>query len=254
MMPQQSRRLLNAYLDGELDAASTIALEEEIDHAPELRRECQALNEFIEMVRRQGSRFAPPPELALRCLAALSEASPAGDPSDGSGRRRNLIIASGVVAAALLLFIGGLVSFFRSPSMDVTDEIVSAHARSLLVDHLTDVTSSDRHTVKPWLSNQLDFAPPLYDLSTAGFTIVGGRIDYVFARPVAAIVYQYREHLINLFVWPSADAAHGSGQEIVRRGYNLVRFQIGEISFWAISDLNYDDLGRFAKLFQSAPK
>jgi anti-sigma factor RsiW len=126
-------------------------------------------------------------------------------------------------------------------------QVLDAHLRSLQLTHLTDVASTDQHTVKPWFVGKLDFAPPVADFSAEGFPLVGGRLDVVGGRSVAALVYNRRKHVINLFVWPSeeADAAPRSG---VQRGYAWIRWTRGGMSFWAVSDVAASDLEELARL------
>lgn len=130
------------------------------------------------------------------------------------------------------------------------DEVVSAHVRSLMADHLTDVASAERHSIKPWLSNRLDFAPPVHDFTAEGFVLAGARLDYIRGQPAAAIVYRYRQHIINVFVQPSAVGAESSIKLRSERGYNSANFESAGMSYWAISDVNQNDLGKLAKLLQ----
>src|SRR5204862_422806 len=127
------------------------------------------------------------------------------------------------------------------------DEVVADHVRSLQVDHLTDVASSDQHTVKPWFNGKLDFAPPVEDHADAGYPLVGGRVDYVGGHTVAALVYQRRQHPINVFVWP-----HPGGDAELRvaenRGYNAVSWRHSTMAFWVVSDLSAGELREFAQL------
>ena len=161
-------------------------------------------------------------------------------------------------AAALLLF---TVSFTywtgaRSTEKLLAQEIVSSHVRSLMADHLTDVTSSDRHTVKPWFSGKLDFSPTVVDLAEQGFPLLGGRIDYVNNRAVAVLVYGSQRHFINLLVWPNEPTSSLAG--VVREkhlmtdhGYHLAHWTQGGMTYWAVSDLNEIELHRFAGLIQT---
>jgi anti-sigma factor RsiW len=117
-----------------------------------------------------------------------------------------------------------------------------------LADHLTDVASSDRHTVKPWFTGKLDFAPTVIDYSTDGFPLVGGRVDYLARRPVAALVYHRRKHVINLFIWPAAHATASTPQSVTIQGFQMVHWAEAGTAYWAISDLNSSELGGFAQL------
>lgn len=122
----------------------------------------------------------------------------------------------------------------------------------MLTNHLVEIASSDQHTVKPWLSAKLDFSPPVTDLTTAGFPLTGGRLDYVDNRPVAALVYRHRQHVINLFVWPAAKSARSSIQASSQQGFNLLHWSDAGMTFWAISDLNQADIKTFAAAYASA--
>ena len=122
------------------------------------------------------------------------------------------------------------------------------------IPSLADVASSDQHTVKPWLSGKLDFSPPVTDLTGAGFPLVGGRVDYVDHRPVAALVYRHREHVINVFVWPDRSAAGRTAptHSASKRGYNVVHWTDAGLAFWAISDLNAPEMKTFAETYAGA--
>jgi anti-sigma factor RsiW len=130
---------------------------------------------------------------------------------------------------------------------DLAKQVLDAHLRSLQLTHLTDVASTDQHSVKPWFVGKLDFAPPVADFSAEGFPLAGGRLDVVGGRSVAALVYNRRKHVINLFVWPSEepDAAPRSG---ALRGYAWTQWTQGHMSFWAVSDVAASDLAEFARL------
>jgi len=116
--------------------------------------------------------------------------------------------------------------------------------------HLTDVASSDQHTVKPWFKGQLDFSPPVRDLSGEDFALVGGRLDYVGDRPVAALVYQRRKHVINLFIWPTNSDSATSTAAQTWQGYNLIHWAEDGLNYWAVSDLNAKELQEFVQLIR----
>ena len=132
------------------------------------------------------------------------------------------------------------------------DQVVESHVRSLLVDHVADVASSDRHQVKPWFNGKLDYAPEVDDFASQGFPLIGGRLDYVNHRPVAAMVYGRRKHVINLFCWPETSDTSAAIQQFERQGFHLAHWNNSGQDFWAVSDLNAAELQQFAQLVQAA--
>ena len=130
-------------------------------------------------------------------------------------------------------------------------QLIASHIRSLMADHITDVASSDQHTVKPWLDTKLDFALPVVDLSSEGFPLIGGRLDYLDNRPVAALVYGRRKHFINLFVWPATSDAAKAPKTITREGYQLLHWADLDFDYWAVSDVNINDLQLFKQQFET---
>jgi anti-sigma factor RsiW len=250
MTPENARRLLNAYVDGELDAASTMELETQIRESPALQQEFERLSALQSLIRNRASRFDAPSHLAARVFAALPETKSARTVKTVPSWWRSLAMGATTAAVALLLWT--IVPTFNrlNPDTGTREEVLAAHVRSLMADHLTDLTSGERHTVKPWLSSRLDFAPPVEDLAGEGFSLVGGRLDYLGGRPVAALVYRYRQHIINVFVWPSSKNRESPVQNWTLRGYNIMRFDARGMSFWAVSDLNSRDLQKLAGLLQ----
>ena len=167
-------------------------------------------------------------------------------------RRQTWLPTWAATAAALLLGVAGgwQLALQHAPGAigsDLVTEVVAGHVRSLQGTHLTDIASSEHHTVKPWFAGKLDFSPPVPDFTTQGFPLIGGRLDYLGERQVAALVYKRRQHVINLFVWPSPDS-NALPVAASRRGYHVVHGAADGMTYWAISDLNEAELSQFAQL------
>ena len=159
--------------------------------------------------------------------------------------RRSFRPLVGALAASIALAVAlSVIVVQRSGRDTVEAQIFASHVRSLQVDHLMDVASSDQHTVKPWFAGKLDFSPPVRDLREQGFPLEGGRLDYLDGRSVAALVYKRHQHVINVFVWPQSSTAAESASS--RDGYNVLRWSEGGFAFWAISDLNPTELRELA--------
>jgi anti-sigma factor RsiW len=155
----------------------------------------------------------------------------------------------------LVLSVGAGMTLWRPGSSRgdvIADDVVNGHVRSLMANHLFDVQSTDLHTVKPWFLGKLDFSPPVVDLTSSGFALVGGRLDYVGGRPVAALVYQRRKHFINVFVSPAGGDPSTSNVVLTVRGFNLRHWIHNGMSFWAVSDVNSAELGEFATALQAS--
>jgi anti-sigma factor RsiW len=157
------------------------------------------------------------------------------------------IAASGVLAVSLGWNITHLHSDAAESDM-IAQNILSSHVRSLIGTHLLDVVSTDQHTVKPWFNGKLDFSPVVKDLTPQGFPLIGGRVDYVAGRTVAALVFQRRKHVINLFTWPTSGPAIAADR-LSRNGYNALEWSSGSMTYWAVSDVGMGDLQQFKDLY-----
>jgi anti-sigma factor RsiW len=220
------------------------------------------------LIRREAVRHAPPAGLADRIRGDLQQAelqrsprpslqpaprAPIAEAQPRSVRWRWLqglgLFGAGAATAwalvfALLIAPGQL----QQPGEALADSLADAHVRSLMASHLADVPSTDQHTVKPWFAGRLDFSPPVVDLAADGMPLTGGRLDYLDGRAVAALVYRAGPHVINLFVWPQADAPNAPPKLLERRGFNLVHWSGDGMQAWAVSDLNATELQSFAAL------
>ena len=156
--------------------------------------------------------------------------------------------SGGVMAMVTALVVGVLLYLPTPQGRTIPDEVISAHVRSLLVDHITDVSSNNSHTVKPWFSGKLDYSPPVPNLARQGFPLIGGRLDYFQQRSISVMVYRQRAHIINLFVWPVTDGKAGDLRKLSRQGFHLRHWQKNGLQFWLISDLNQKELDRFVRL------
>jgi anti-sigma factor RsiW len=161
-----------------------------------------------------------------------------------------LALAAAIAVAAIVA--SSFLPRLRQPGAEqfLATQLIASHVRSLMANHLTDVASSDQHTVKPWLDLKLDFAAPVVDLSGDGFPLIGGRLDYLDNHSVAALVYQRRKHFINLFIWPTTSADSKEQKMVEREGYHLVHWADGDFTYWAVSDVSVGDLQNFKQLFE----
>ena len=253
MSCQRAQELIHGYMDGELDLSGSVEIEQHI-------QECQVCTSAyrsqtaLRSTLKSSSLYYPAPEkLRKRIRSSLRQEAKSEARQHTFGWRWLPVAAS----LAFMVLIGVVIwralpsRLGRSGDDVVAQEIVSNHVRSLMVDnHRTDVTSSDQHTVKPWFAGKLDFAPPVRDFSIQGFPLIGGRLEYLNNRNVAALIYQRQKHYINLYIWP-AEQNNSTGEIVVQRqGYNLIHWTGAGMNYWTISDLNSVELHEFARLVQ----
>jgi len=249
MSCREVQELLHGYADGELDLVRNLEMERHFRECPACASAYERLRRMREAMSSSVPYFQPPAALERRLHARLrAETAP---------ENRRIQWQWLAVAAALVVITAGVwrvarTSTHRDAAEIVAGEAVSSHVRSLMAAHLTDVPSSDRHTVKPWFNGKLDFSPPVGDFPSQGFTLTGGRLDYLDARPVAALVYQRRQHVINLFVWPAPQRPDTEIQATDRQGYHVLHWTRAHMNYWAVSDLNVRELSEFAELVRKA--
>ena len=244
MICAQTERLLDAYLDDELDLRSALEVEEHLASCAQCGAGERRLRELRELARAHLTRHALPPSLEQKLRAGFKAATP-GAPRRWSRRALLLVPAA---AAAMLLVVAGPALWSRGGESRLEDAVLASHVRSLLANHLTDVASSDQHTVKPWFQGKLDYSVPATDWAAEGYPLVGGRLDYLEGAPAAALVYKRRQHVVNLFIWPSRHGADAPLRHLSSRGYGIWRWASGGMNHWVVSDLNDAELQAFVEL------
>jgi anti-sigma factor RsiW len=240
--------LLHALIDGELDAGHARDVEAHIATCPRCAAELATYREMSKAVAGAGL-YAAPAALRRRIEASLPQTPTLTTPS-----RRSVLRGFAMGSAVSALAATGLVAIVlrHDDEQRIVSEVVSAHLRSLQAGHLIDVVSTDQHTVKPWFNGKLDVSPPVLDLTAQGFTLIGGRLDYVDARAIGAVVYRRRQHVINLFVAQTASAEHRAAKMETMQGFNVRRWSEQGMNFWAVSDIAADELAEFGEKFEAA--
>ncbi|ABQ35100.1 anti-sigma factor [Bradyrhizobium sp. BTAi1] len=245
--------LIHALADGELDAGHAREVEAHIAACPRCAAELTAIRQMKQALAGADLITKAPAALRLRIEAALPAAAAASiTPLAAVPSRRTLLKGFAMGSAVSALAATGLVAIVlrNDDQQRIEAEIVSAHLRSLQAGHLTDVISTDQHTVKPWFNGKLDVAPPVIDLTAQGFTLIGGRLDYVDARPIGAVVYRRRQHVINLFVAQTSSTARRASRLETIQGFNIRSWRDRGLSYWAVSDINPDELNEFGERFE----
>ena len=246
----EMKPLIEGYFDQELDLVRSLEIEKHLETCSACANQLKHLEGLRMTLSSAHLQEQAPTRLRdwAEALAAKTENRP---------KTWNLDFfrgwaPAGIVAFASVAFLIGtpLVSRSRAETRQA-DEIVSAHVRSLMAAHLTDVVSTDQHTVKPWFNGKLDFAPWVHDLTEYEFPLKGGRLDYIARRPAAALVYQRHQHIINLFLWPVPEDRDRAQAALVRRGYNVIHWTKAGMTYWVVSDLNRQELQQFAQLVQN---
>jgi anti-sigma factor RsiW len=248
MICAETEILLHALLDRELDAGHAREVEAHVKNCPHCAAQLRAYRELQQVMPVAQLRFTTPTSLRRRIDMTLPSA-----PQRTSSRRS--VLKGFVMGTALSTALAAslVIAVIRTDQdQRVLGDVTSAHVRSLQGDHLTDVQTSDQHTVKPWFNGKLDIAPPVVDLTAQGFTLLGGRLDYIDGKAVAAIVYRRRTHVINLFVAQgAAPEDHGPRLETMQ-GFNVERWSAQGLEFFAISDINAEELREFVEKFEAA--
>jgi anti-sigma factor RsiW len=246
---EEASVLLHALIDGELDASHAREVEAHAAACARCAGELAAYRELRQAMPADKLRYTAPASLR----ASIDRVVPA--PAAVTSRRSLLkgfafgSVATAAAAAGVTFVIVG-----RDRDSRILSEAVSAHLRSLQAEHLTDVASSDQHTVKPWFNGRIDLAPPVIDLTAQGFTLIGGRLDYIDGKPVATIVYRRRVHVINLFVMQGMGPVLPTPKLTVVQGFNILRWSDQGLNLLAVSDLDQEEFKEFQAKFEAAAR
>jgi anti-sigma factor RsiW len=248
--------LLHALIDGELDAGHARDVEAHVMTCAACGEKLKAFRTMREAMSGADLKFAAPASLRSRIEAALPlPSAQVIAPRKFFQPSRRTFFGGFAVGSALSAALAAslvLTVFRNDQNQQVADEVVSAHIRSLQAGHLIDVETSDQHTVKPWFNGKVDVAPPVVDLTAQGFTLLGGRLDYIDGEPVASVVYQRRKHVINLFVAQRLGAKQDGAIAETIQGYNVRHWSEEGLDFWAVSDLAGDELDEFEQKVSAA--
>jgi len=249
-------RQINAFVDGELGLESQLEIERHMRLDADLRERVEGARQLRSAVREHAEYHEMPSALRerLELLAEPKAQKPAASPRAAAlverwwGWRPAAASLALVAIGALAM---NLATLQASRNDRLLDEVVSSHVRSTLGQHLVDVASSDHHTVKPWLSSKLDFSPPVNELHLPDCEFLGGRVDYLDGRPVAALVYRKGRHIVNAFVWPGT-ARDSKADFSTERGFQTARWSQGAMTHWVVSDVNREEFDAIVRAIQSA--
>jgi anti-sigma factor (TIGR02949 family) len=244
----EARQRLDAYIDGELGGAERAAVSEHVAGCADCGPEAAALERLRARVHEEAPAYRAPPALRAQIRASLRREQKTAPPMvRGPGW---LAFAASLLIAVALGSGGTWLISGEHQETAIADEVIDSHLRSLLADHLTDVASSDKHTVKPWFAGRTDLSPPGIDLAAEGFPLIGGRLDLIAGKPVPALVYRAGKHIINVFVLPALTGDHA--ETVTRRGYALRHWTSGDLGYWAVSDAAPDEFSQFERAFRAA--
>ncbi len=249
------RPRLDSYLDGELADAERSDLRDHIEGCAGCGPEMAALERLRAGIRRAAPVYRAPETLRSQLRFALRREAAASAPAALRGPGPTMTSYWLAYAASILIAVavgsGGtwLITAERQENA-IAGEVIDSHLRSLLGTHLTDVPSSDKHTVKPWFAGRTDLSPPGVDLAAEGFPLIGGRLDLIQGKPVPALVYRAGKHIVNVFVLPARPGDRG--ETVTRRGYALRHWNEGDLGYWAVSDASSDEFAKFESSFRAA--
>lgn len=247
---KQAQTKIEIYLDSELTLSDQRDFEKHLDGCNKCKSildNIRSLSESIQKIEYAKAPFS----LQRKIKTDLKDVT--GEDDAAYGRSQIFQFGAGCAVLTSIAAWAILTIIISTPIQNqIVRELTEAHVRSLMVDHVTDIVTSDSHTVKPWFSGKLDFSPTVKDLKSEGFTLIGGRLDYFDQRPAAALVYKRRSHYINVFIYRTDDSTQTSAfKDIQNQSYNLVNWKEQGLDYWVVSDLNKNELKQFAQLLGS---
>ena len=251
MQCEEARPRLDAYVDDELTEAERAELRGHLAGCGDCGPEAAALQRLRDDIRRTVPAYRAPEIVRSQIRFALRREAATDAPM--AFRAPGWLAYAASILLAVAVGSGGTFLALGERQDDrVATEVIDSHLRSLLGTNLTDVASSDQHTVKPWFAGRSDVSPPAVDLSAEGFPLVGGRLDVIAGKPVPALVYKRRQHVISVYVLPAGKV--DLGETLTRRGYNLRHWDDGDLGFWAVTDAGPSELADFEHLFRAATR
>lgn len=246
--------LIHGYLDGELDLVKSLEIESHIGSCADCGQILDGLVQVRGAIRAKATYFTAPADLRAKIGTALrKEAKSEAGPGFSWNWLRMASAFASIVVLAIVVWVAGPFRTRQATGDLLAKEIVSDHIRSLLAEHKVDVVSNDTHTVKPWFDGKVDYSPRVVRLEAEGFPLIGGRLDYVADRTVSVLVYQRQKHFINLYEWPTTE----KDQPVTfaaQQGFNFLHWNQAGMTYWAISDLNTEELHTFADLIATSGK
>lgn len=236
----ECKNWLHPYVDNELDTPLALQVSAHVKTCEVCNAQLLNLQKMRELIQKNAPYHAAPELLKNKISNKISLKSTSTSTSKWQWLAP---AASSIALAASVLF------YISVPSQQdlLINDVVSSHVRSLMENHLTDVTSTDKHTVKPWFTGKLDFSPPVVDFTAEGFPLIGGRLEYLHHKNTAALVYKSNKHVINLFIAPT-EKNNSSPQAFNQHGFNIISWKKDHLAFEAVSDLNAEELNAFSKI------
>ena len=239
-------KLLDAYLDTELDLRTSLEIESHFEECPDCAKRLKNLQTLREGLQTDELYYRAP----ARLRASVTESE--------QTRLVNRVRRNPWIGLVATFIVGVLITVAVLPRLTapnqftmLAQQVVDSHIRSLMANHLSDVISTDQHTVKPWFDGKLDFSPVVIDLAAQSYPLIGGRLDYLDNRSVTALVYQHEKHIINLFEWPATGSPDSADQTETLQGYHVINWVRTGVTYWAVSDVELDLLQTFVSEFQS---